>query len=195
MLNSKAGCARQWLTTPHSTLRTPHFWLSCSTLAIVLLLAGCAGYRMGAGSLYAPDIRTVYVPIFESASFRRHLGERLTEAVVKEIELKTPYKVVGSPNADSVLTGQITSETKRVVVENPLDDPRQSEVKLVVSVTWVDRRGDLIRQGSVLLPPSVAEISQASKLTNEVGHSVATAHQLAINRMAEQIVGLMETPW
>ena len=60
---------------------------------------------MGAESLYAPDVQTVYVPMIESESFRRDLGERLTEAVVKEIELKSPFKVVGTPDADSIFCG------------------------------------------------------------------------------------------
>ena len=49
-------------------------------------VGGCAGYRFGAASLYPPDIQTVYVPVFESNSFRRNLSEWLTEAVCKEIE-------------------------------------------------------------------------------------------------------------
>src|SRR5881397_1775573 len=70
----------------------------------LLLCTGCIGYHAGTGSLYAPDVATVYVPMIESDSYRRDLGERLTEAVVKEIELKTPYKAVSTPNADSILS-------------------------------------------------------------------------------------------
>src|SRR5687768_8924245 len=69
-----------------------------------LTFPGCAGYQLGQRSLYRPDIRTVHVPVVQSDSYRRYLGERLTEAVVKQIELKTPYKVVGSDSADSVLS-------------------------------------------------------------------------------------------
>jgi hypothetical protein len=51
--------------------------------------------------------------MFESTSFRRNLGERLTEAVVKRSKTE-PYKVVSDPNADSVLTGRIVrSESTR----------------------------------------------------------------------------------
>ena len=57
------------------------------------------------------DIQTIRVPVFQSSSFRRDLGEQLTEAVVKEIEKRTPYKVVRDASADSVLIGRITSET------------------------------------------------------------------------------------
>jgi hypothetical protein len=160
-----------------------------------LLSAGCAWYQVGSGTLYAPDISTVYVPLFESESFRRHLGERLTEAVVKEIELKTPFKVVNDPNADSVLTGRIVGETKRVLVESPTDEPRELEVQIAVEVVWVDRKGDLIQQGVVPLPPEMLDVTQRATIVPEVGQSIATGHQTAIQRMAEQIVGLMEEPW
>jgi hypothetical protein len=189
------------LTTHHSPLtlyskiRNPQSAIPYAALLLALTLPGCAGYQVGNRSLYAPDIRTVYVPMFESASLRRGLGERLTEAVVKEIELKTPYKVVGSPNADSVLSGSITSEIKRVTIEGPFDDPRQTELNLVVQVTWVDRRGDTIQAGAVPLPPAVADVEQSAKVVPEVGQSIATGHQQAIQRLAEQIVGLMEIPW
>jgi len=164
--------------------------------AVVLALAGCAGYRAGAGTLYPPDIQTVYVPIFESDSFRRTLGERLTEAVMKEIELKTPYKVVGSPQADSILTGRIINETKRVIVEDPNDQPRESETNLVVQVSWTDRKTAMIVDGgAVAIPPSLVQLSQSGKLVPEYGQSVATSHQQAIQQMAEQIVALMECPW
>ena len=43
------------------------------------LFVGCAGYQVGHRSLYRPDIRTVHVPVVQSDSFRRYLGERLTE--------------------------------------------------------------------------------------------------------------------
>jgi hypothetical protein len=67
--------------------------------------------------LYAPDVTTVYVPMIDSDSYRRDLGERLTEAVVKEIELKTPYKVVSTPDADSILSARLITDTRRTLIE------------------------------------------------------------------------------
>jgi hypothetical protein len=158
--------------------------------------AGCAQYQIGARTMYAPDVHTVYVPMFESDSFRRNLGELLTEAVVKEIELKTPYKVVNSPNADSILSGRIVADEKRVLIETTNDDPRTVEMNLVVDVTWIDRRGDMIRGPTLVpLPPDMVEIGQTSTLVAEVGQSIASAQQLAITRLAEQIVATMEAPW
>jgi lipopolysaccharide assembly LptE-like protein len=171
------------------------FWIS-AVVAAATMAAGCTGYQVGNWSLYDRDVRTVYVPMFESASYRRNLGERLTEAVMKEIEAKTPYKVVGSPNADSILSGRIVGETKRVVAENVYDDPRELDVDLQVEVSWIDRRGSAIRAAAcVELPPELSMVHGNTSLVPEVGQSVATAHQLAIGRVAERIVAMMETPW
>jgi hypothetical protein len=165
-------------------------------IALLVVLGGCAGYQIGNQSLYPAHIRTVYVPMFESTSFRRNLGERLTEAVQKEIELKTPYKVVHDPNADSVLTGLIVGETKRVVVTSLTGDAREIQVNLQVEVSWIDRWGEVIRRTEPIpLPPEITEVSASSSVVAEVGQSVAVAHQQAVTRLAEQIVGLMEAPW
>ena len=158
---------------------------------------GCAGYRIGNATLFRPDIETVYVPVFQSASLRPGLGERLTEAVIKEIELRTPYKVVGSlGRADSILTGRITSETKRTVVENPYDDPREIATRLQVEVQWVDQRGRMLTaEEAVPVPPELSTVVAETTFVPEVGQSLATAQQAAIQRLAAQIVGMMENPW
>jgi hypothetical protein len=170
--------------------------LSILILACVSV-AGCAGYHMGVRSLYAPDIETIFVPIFESNSFRPDLGERLTEAVIKEIEQKTPYKVVGNPDdADSVLSGRILSDEKRVLIENNNDAPRQLEAALVIEVRWVNRRGDLIRDpGAVPLPPPLLTMQETAALVPEAGQSIATSQQEAIDNLATRIVEMMEIPW
>ena len=120
--------------------------ICCLFVTAATLFSGCATYQIGTRSLYRPDIKTVYVPMFEADTFRRGLGERLTEAVAKEIELKTPYKVVHRPNADSVLSARISSEAKRVVTEQANDIPRNIETDLAVQVNWYDRRGEYLMQ-------------------------------------------------
>lgn len=172
------------------------FTFGVIALSVIVCVVGCATYRVGARSLYAPDVSTVYVPIFESESFRPELGERLTEAVVKEIELKTPYKVVGTSGADSVLTGRITSDTKRVVVEDFHDAPRELDLNLQVDVTWLNRRREPIRTPMAFdLPSDALGIGQSVRFIPEAGQSVAVSQQQAIQRLAEQIVATMEEPW
>jgi hypothetical protein len=164
--------------------------------AFLAACLGCAGYRMGTASLYPADIQTVYVPIFQSDSYRRGMGERLTELVIKEIEERTPYKVVSSPDADSILTGKITNDTKRVTIEDIHDQPRDVQMNFVVQVSWVDRKGDLVSQGGTLpIPAETVQLSQTADQLAEFGQSTATAQQQVLERLARQIVSLMENPW
>ena len=165
--------------------------------ALASVAGGCAAYRFGNESLYPSGIETVYVPIFESSSYRRYLGERLTEAVIKEIQTKTPFHVVGDASqADSVLSGKIVGETKKLVIENRYDDPRGLEVNLSVQIRWTDHTDSLLApQRSVRVPDELTLVSEHSLLLPEMGHSGATAQQAAIHRLAVQIVGMMERPW
>ena len=159
--------------------------------------AGCVGYQVGTGSLYAPDVATVYVPMIESDSYRRDLGERLTEAVVKEIELKTPYKVVGTPDADSILSARLierhAADARRKRVRRParFGDRAAGRSHLAQSPPAADRAG----ANRSPLPPELVAISQTSNLIPEAGQSVATSQQQAIERLAQQIVATMEAPW
>jgi len=177
----------------------PRGSVACGLAALACLTAGCAGYRFGNNTLYAPNVRTIYVPLIQSESFRMtpglDLGERLTEAVCKEIEKRTPFKVVGTSAADSVLTARIVADTKRMVVESPTDQSRQVEMNLQVLVTWADRGGAVLASGAVPLPAASVDVGQSAMLVPEYGRSVASTQQEGIVKMAQQIVGLMEEPW
>jgi hypothetical protein len=167
-------------------------------LGSLLLLTGCLGnYQFGARTLFPEGIETVYVPVFDSVSYRRDLGEELTEAVVKEIERRSNFKVVSSPaTADTVLVGKIIGENKKLLFEIPTGDPREMEVNLAVQVSWTDQRGRPVRDIPTLpVPGAAVNVSASNNLVPEVGQSVTTAHQAAIQRLAAQIVSLMEKPW
>ncbi len=165
-------------------------------ILLLPLTAGCAGYRVGTYSLYNDGIKTVYVPMFESDSFRRNLAERLTEAVCKRIEERTPYKVIGRPSADSVLSGRLVSESQAVMTKNKYNDVRQKQVSQSVEVVWVDRRGNEIRRSEPIPWGMTSEgITTSWEMVPEMGDSTVLAQQKAIDRMAEQIVNMMENPW
>lgn len=181
-----------------SHLFKPHLFKPlCLTCGVLLVASGCAGYQLGNQTLYRADVRTVYVPMFESDSLRRNLGERLTEAVVKEIESKTPFKVISDPNrADSILSGRIISENKAVLAETGTDEPRDVETNLIVVVNWLDRQGFQMSQASTFsLAQQGFSVAQAADFVAEAGQSVSTAQLESIHRIAQQIVSQMENPW
>lgn len=160
------------------------------TAALALVChVGCAAYQMGNQVLFRNDLHTIHIPVFESESFRPFLGERLTEAVIREVETRTPYKVVPLARAESILSGSIESDRKRVVIESRNDDARSLQYGLVVNAQWVDRYGQ-----TLMLNPSI-RIEQQKEFVPEGGQSITTAQQKIINRIAREIVSQMELPW
>jgi len=157
--------------------------------ASVSVLGGCAGYQLGGATMYRSDVRTVRVPMFQSETFRRGLGEQMTEAVVKQLRSRSNFIVINDLSADSVLTGRVLSAKKRVLAENVNDEPRNLELDLRVEVTWTDRFGQVLFQRTLLL------INNGTNFIPEAGQSVSTAMQQAIQRTARQIVNEMEFPW
>lgn len=159
-------------------------------------LSGCATYQYGSRSLYNPNIRTVYIPIARNDSWRHELDVQLTEALVRAIELRTPYKVIASPSADSTLTCRVTSQSKRTVTQTGTDEPRAVESLLSLQVTWTDRGGNLLMQNRVVPTGELAfYFVQGVDFVPEGGQSMGTAQLRAIDKLANQIVNQMETRW
>ncbi len=166
--------------------------LASTALALGLLaglLLGCQAYQVGSSGLYRFDVRTVHVPIFESDSYRRFLGQRLTEAVIKEIELNTPFRIASADQAESILIGRVISDRKRVLVESINDDPRDIQVNLRVEARWTDR------SGTPLMERQLLRLNRDIDFVPESGQSLTTAQQELINRIARQIVNQMEVAW
>ena len=166
------------------------------TLGLIILTSvGCTGYQLGNQTLFRPDIRTVHVPIVQSESFRRGLGERLTEAIVKEIELRTPYKVADASNADSIFRARLVDEHKRVIAENQFDEARDTETLMILEVSWLDRQGQQLIQRTEIPLDEGIYITQSASFVPEGGQSLVTAQQEVIQKLASQIVAQMELPW
>ena len=159
-------------------------------------IPGCAAYRFGPSTLFRPGIRTVHVPAVRNDTFRHDLGPRLGDALVREIERRTPYKVTGDPNADSTLTCRLVGETKQVLTETGSDDPRGLDAAISARATWTSRGGDLLMQNSVVPNDDLAiTFGQDARFVPEAGQSIDSATQAAIEDLAQRIVSQMEIRW
>jgi len=184
---------RRWRLMWHSNNRPITSFAMVITLSAMLSLSGCMKYCIGPNKLFQPGIRTVYVPMFQSESFRRNLGEWLTEAVVKELEMRSNYKVVHTPDADSVLYGHIITFNKQAITEDRNDDPRDISTDMVVEIRWVDRAGQTVLR-SASIPIDISLVSSAH-FVPEGGQSMTTDQQRMIESLARQIVNQMEVGW
>jgi hypothetical protein len=98
---------------------------------------------------YDVGIHTIRVPIFKNNTFIQRVEFDLTQAVIREIELKTPFKVVSADcAADTELTGTVVSFTKGILDVNQLNEVREAETTLAVEVVWRD-----LRTGEYLTKP------------------------------------------
>ncbi len=170
--------------------------LACATLTA----AGCccAGYQIGPRGLYNTDIKTVVVPMVQADTYREAFAERLTEAICKKITEQTPYALASPDVADSELTVRLVSESQTVTAFNRYDDTRQKTVNLRAIAVWRDLHSANIIADNNPVPlneKSGVTINSQAFLVPEMGQSSATAQQEAIDKLAEQIVALMESPW
>src|SRR4051812_48592352 len=127
--------------------------------AFAIGIAGCesAGHFSLLGYTTRPNynenIRTVYVPQFQSQIFidstRRSLPVDVTRAVIREIESKTPYKVTSNRDeADTELSGTLVLLNKNLLNRNQLNEIREAETILTAAIVWKD-----LRSGEVLSHP------------------------------------------
>jgi hypothetical protein len=160
-------------------------------LLMVVTAATCCGCGYSIRAPFDKRIKTVFVPVLRTQSFRRDLNLNLTEMIQKEIMHRTPYKVVGTPeDADTILEGTINYADKNIVVENPFNLPRELNGTVSVSVKWTHN------------PPTDAEktriptvIAETVNFVPEVGETSLTAFYRINQNIAAQIVDMMEEPW
>lgn len=172
---------------------SPNFFsramLSACLLAAPLLAVGC-GYSIRPP--FDTTIRTIYVPIFKSVTFRRDINLQLTELVQDEIRQRTPFKVVGTPEeADTTLEGTIIFVDKNAQVENPNNLPRQLLGTMIVEVRWTDNITGATQTKKT--PP--ARVVENVPFFPELGETTNLAFQNAMSKLARDIAGMMEEPW
>lgn len=195
-----------------------------ATLAAVLTTTGCQTWdghlnlgRYTTRPNYEASIRTVRVPVFKNKTqvYQGLSGveNELTLAIIREIEMKTPYKVVpANADADTELTGTIVSYSKGIINRNHLNEVREAETYMAVDVVWKDlRTGEILSQprrkdldapnAAFNLPepgapePIPVRITSTGSFIPELGQSTSTARQVNFNRIAGQITRMMEKPW
>ncbi len=80
----------------------------------MMLMTGCGYHQVGAASHIPASVRTLAVPMFVSKVQGYNTEVAFTQAVVRELNTRTSYRVVTSGDggdADAVLKGTIMTET------------------------------------------------------------------------------------
>ena len=153
-----------------------------------IALSGCSGYSNK--SLYPEQVKTIYVEMFESESFRRGVEYKLSQAVGKRIEAETPYKIVTDRNrADTILSGKITAVNESILtIERQTGRALELNVGVQAVVNWKN-----LKTGELLLDNVTA--SATASYSEWQGQGFEYASSAATNKLSERIVELMEKKW
>ncbi|MEO1999594.1 MAG: LPS assembly lipoprotein LptE [Planctomycetaceae bacterium] len=173
----------------------PPATLACTALACTALfvLSGC-GYMLG--NAFEPEIHTVHIPVFASNADRRGIEFMVTEAIHREVKQRSSLRLAKPPNAQTRLTGRIVDVRKDALGETRFDDTRELQLQLAVQVRWEDlRTGEVLAQQRIPLPANLRQLVATAEFAPEVGQSLTTANNQAVQNLAAQVVDMMELPW
>ena len=96
----------------------------------------------------APNIRTIAIPAFHSQSRTFRIDQQLTDAVVKEFNTRTQFRIVhDNEEADAVLKGTVLSATTApLAYDSQTGRAASALITLNVSITLTDSKGKIIFQ-------------------------------------------------
>lgn len=172
------------------------------------LLSACAG---GPGSgysfdpIYAEDVRSVAVPIWDNETFYPGAEVELTEAIVKEIQRVTPWAVVRSDTAETSLEGTIRAiQLETLSIDRDAGLVQEQGLRYTVDFAWKDNRTGqyLVRRtdydGYAAFVPARADAfggAPAGRGTGLGGERIQTGQNDVITRLARDIVAELRTAW
>ncbi|MCA9277257.1 MAG: LptE family protein [Phycisphaerales bacterium] len=162
--------------------------------AILLLIPGCAstpnqGYAFDSG--FDESIRTIAVPIFRNETTSRGLEVQLTEAVQKQLQQRTPWRLSSTDRADTTLVGVITGTQLSVLSDDPQTGLVQEQaVRITIRFEWRDNRS-----GEVLVARDGYSASAVFSPSRGVGDRLEMGQRNAIDELASDLVSDLRSSW
>ena len=106
-----------------------------------ILLAGCAGYHLGAVNEAVAGAKTIEVLPFNNQTLQPRLGDAVTQAVRERLQMDGTYRVVTGSPGDVVVSGVIRSYEREVLgyLNADASTPQNFRVGATVHVVVRDR--------------------------------------------------------
>jgi outer membrane lipopolysaccharide assembly protein LptE/RlpB len=132
-------------------------------LFIALVAGGCGYHTLGHSTALAPDVHTIAIPEFVSQSREFRVEQLLTDAVIREFDTRTQFKVVGNlhEDADAVLKGTVLSASSTpLAYDSQTGRAASALVTVSVQITLTNRQGKILFQNPSYLFHDQYEISR-----------------------------------
>lgn len=176
---------RRWSSLLH--VRT----LACVALSLHI---GCASDSAGGytnGALYSTKYHSVAVPIFTNSSTDRAVSFQLEDALVKEIEAMTPYKVAGEARADTVLRGTVSKVDLQMLSQSLATGlTEEMAFKVTVEFEWID-----MRTGKPIVSRSGFQSSSVFVASLPNNQPIDLARFAVTQQLARDIVASLQGEW
>jgi hypothetical protein len=113
---------------------------------LAVLTASCGYHATGTSSRLAPDIKILAIPSFLNQTHTYHVETSLTDAVIREFNTRTRYRVVSvEGNADAVLQGTVVSAAVAPVAYDSVTGRASTGlVTIIAKVTLTARDGRVL---------------------------------------------------
>ncbi len=158
------------------------------------LVPGCAsspnqGYAFD--STFDESINTIAIPIFRNETTSRGIEVQLTEAIMKQVSQRTPWRLTPSDRADTTLVGVVTGTTLRALSDDPQTGLVQEQaVQITIRFEWRDNRS-----GEILVARDNYSASAVFHPSRAVGDRLELGQRSAIEELASDIVSDMRSSW
>lgn len=151
--------------------------------------ASSSGYASGA--LYSKKYRSVAVPIFKNSSADRAIPMQLEDALVKEIESTTPYKITGEGRADTVLRGTISKVDLSMLSQSLATGlTEEMAMKVTVDFEWFD-----MKTGKPIISRAGFQSSAVFVASLPNNQPIDLARFAVAEQLARDIVASLQGEW
>jgi outer membrane lipopolysaccharide assembly protein LptE/RlpB len=120
---------------------------------VMALASGCGYHQVGAATHIPANVRTLSVPIFESHVQAYGTETAFTQAVVRELNTRTAYRVLSSASGspDATLKGSIIAQTITPLTYDPSSGQTSSYlVSITASVQLVSQSGTVLYKNDAM---------------------------------------------
>jgi outer membrane lipopolysaccharide assembly protein LptE/RlpB len=150
---------------------------------LVAPLAGC-GYHVAGSATHIPaNVRTLAVPVFATHAQAYRTEMMLTQAVVRELNTRTRYRIVTgeeAANADATLIGTILSQASVPLTYDSTSGETSSYlITITVKVVLTARDGSVLYQNDSLIFREQYQSTQ--DLSNSIREDTPAVQRLARN--------------
>lgn len=162
-------------------------------LVLACLASASCGYRWGL--TYADDVGTVAVPLFKNQTFVSGVEVDFGDALAKEVQSATPWRVTTRDDADTTLTGIIRDarlNTLSITPETGL--VQEQSLTYLIDFEWRDNRtGEILveRQNFQALSTFVPARGEDAS----AGERIELGSRAALEELAQRVVDELRSSW